>query len=232
MLQRILKIIFETLLEILLILLYTPLGVISFLFPRKEEKHIVGNDKTIILVERWANPHIMHRFWKGYLERKGFSVYLVSFSLLRGSFQESAEKLRQFIHERKLQNITLVGLSTGSVTALLYLQEFDGWQRVKTFIAVAGPFHGTPLVLPLAFFPSVRELLPQSKFLKTLLSKPIKHPEKIILLNARIDEMVPVWSRKLPNVKQEIIDVYGHNNLHLFCKETYDMIAQYAAEPR
>ncbi|MBI4080337.1 MAG: hypothetical protein HY430_01040 [Candidatus Levybacteria bacterium] len=232
MLQRFLKIIFESLLEVFLILLYTPLGVIAFIFSGKEETHTQVNGKTIILVEWWTNPNIIHRFWKRYLERKRFNVYLVSFSLLRGSFQESAEKLKQFIDEKKLHNITLVGLSTGSVTALLYLQEFDGWKQVKKFIAVAGPFHGTPLVLPLAFFPSVRELLPESKFLRALLSKPVKHTEKITILNAKMDEMVPLWSRILPNVKQEIIDIYGHNNLHIYSKSTYDMIARYAAEPR
>lgn len=153
---------------------------------------------------------------------------MINLPLQDGTFEQSAQKLRDFIESKHAEDITLVGISNGGLTAFLYLQHFDGWKRVKQFISIGTPFRGTFASVFLSFLGSGRELLPTSSFMRSVAKENVMNKEKITCIRAAFDGLVPRSSSNLPNTENIIVDVYGHNNLHLRCKKTYDILLEKA----
>ena len=183
---------------------------------------------TIVIVERWFNENVLHVYWKKYLESKGFRVYLLNFYLPQGTFEQSAEKLKQFIDAEKLENIVLVGISGGGLTSLLYLQEHGGWQQVAKFVPVGTPFRGTKFAMAVSFVRSGRELMPGSKLIKKISQMKIDHLSRIICIRAKHEGIIPGNSNFIAGAKCELVDVYGHNALHMVTRKAYDDIARIA----
>ncbi len=203
--------------------------IVRFLVPKKTRfANHPANGKVIVIIERWLHPNPLHRIGKRYLESKGFTVYLVSHLITKDSFLTSAVQLKKFIESKNLSNVTLVGISSGGISALLYLEELHGWDRVKIFISIATPFGGTLIALPLALIQSCREILPWSATTKKIQSLRQKEPAKVICIVARYDELVPRKSAILPGSSVKIINVIGHNSLHLTCTQTYEAVAKLA----
>lgn len=215
---------YQILSEISLIVLYPVLSAIVWFVPRHELKGH-GEGPTIILVERWLSVNIRHLYWKYYLEGKGYNVYLANFPIRKGNFEESAHQLAKYLERHGLSKVTLVGISSGALTALLYLQECNGWERVDKFVAVGAPFKGTGMALLLAFAYSGRELLPHSSLVKKISSMDIINPEKIYCIKAKFDEMVPNGSF-LPGAHHIMVNIVGHNNLHIRVRATYKKIME------
>lgn len=213
--------------EIVLILLYPFYSIFVRFIPKKELKG-AHDGQAIVIVERWLSINIRHVYWKYYLEKKGFNVYLANFPLRHGSFHNSSEDLKRYIEKNNLFDIVLVGISSGALTSLVYLQEHGGWERVDRFISVGAPFEGTPMAAFLAYSYSGRELMPNSRFIKKIKQYKILHPEKIICMRAKVDEMVPKGS-VLPGTKEITMNVVGHNNLHIQVRSTYKKIMEYAS---
>lgn len=220
------RIFYQLLSEISLIFLYPILSVIVWFVPRHELKGH-GSGPNIILVERWLSVNIRHLYWKYYLERKGYNVYLANFPIRKGNFDKSAHQLAKYIERHELKGITLVGISSGALTALLYLQECNGWDRVDKFVAVGAPFKGTWMALFLAFAYSGRELLPNSGLVKKISTMNIINAHKIYCIKAKFDEMVPFGSF-LPRTHHIMVDILGHNNLHIRVRATYKKIMEIA----
>lgn len=186
-----------------------------------------GTGKTILIVERWFNLNIRHIYWKLYLEKRGFRVYIVNFSIWKGAFENSAVRLKKYMEKRDLNDVTLVGISSGAITSLLYLEEKEGWKRVSRFIAVGAPFHGTWIAIIISFLKSGRELLPKSRLIQKISALKLSNPNKIICIRAKFDEMVPTGA-VLPNTKGITIKAFGHNNLHIRISGTYKKIIEIA----
>lgn len=214
---------YQTIQEILLLIFYPLSSITSSLYP-----DAVGLDEKteVILVIRFFNKNPLHLLWKWYLEKKGFHVALLFFPIHKGSFDQSAQELKSHIETYNLQKIVLVGLSSGAITCLVYLQQYNGWKRVKQFISVGTPFYGMPIVQLLAVIPSIHEVLPNSFFVKSLLKETVKNPTKILCLSAWFDEIVPRWSSALIGINHKVINTIGHNNLHSASKQTYDTIIE------
>jgi hypothetical protein len=211
-----------------LLLSYPVIGILNLFWKSKPLAISKNSGKTIIIVERWLQANILHQHIRQYLESKGFQVHLVSHSIKEGTFDDSAKKLKQFIDAKKLNNVTLVGISSGGISALLYLQELNGWEKVQNFISIGTPFYGTILALPLGLNKSCREILPGSRVVKKIKRMQLLNLDRIKCLVARFDELVPRSSSTLPGAQIQTINVLGHNALHLTCKETYDTIASSA----
>lgn len=206
---------------------YAPFGFFLrklFKLPNEQKP---ANGKVIVITERWFNKNIMHQYWVDYLRREGFEAYFVHLTFYRGSFHQSAAQLRQFMDEKDLHEVTLVGISSGGLSCLEYLQAYNGWERVKHFVSIGSPFQGTHLAIFLSFFPSVHEILPGSHFVKQHKQKTVDK-DKVTCLSAKVDELVPHWSSAVPGATRKTINVYGHNNLHFSCQETYDTVAAVA----
>ncbi len=196
---------------------------IALQFTQKKEKSALEGQGTIVIVERWLSLNARHVYWKRYLEKKGFSVHLMNFPLWEKDFQDSSNKLSKYMVDNNIDNAVLVGISSGAITCLLYLENQNGWGRVQRFITVGSPFRGTWLMLFLSFLISGRELLPGSNLMKKIKDIQLSYPEKVICVRAKFDEMVPSGST-LPGAHKTTINVYGHNNLHLMHKKTYSLI--------
>jgi pimeloyl-ACP methyl ester carboxylesterase len=210
-----------------LVALFTFLDFFGLIFPLSRLNPDPTKQSAILIVERWLSQNPAHFLMKKYLEKKGFKVYLVNFSLFEGDFMASSQSLANFIEKNNLANITLVGISFGSITAYLYLQKYSGWEKVKQFIAIAPPFHGTPRANLFLYLKSGRQMKPNSQFIKNYLSEKVLNPDKIVCIRALQDEMVPTKSSLLDGVKVEIVRVYGHNNLHTMSKRTFSLISSY-----
>lgn len=212
--------------EITLICLYPLFSIFAHFVPKSTFEGN-GKGKTIIIVERWLSVNIRHIYWKFYLERRGFNVYLLNFSLWHGDFDNSAKDLKKYIERKNLKDIVLVGVSSGAITSLLYLQELEGWDNVSKFISIGAPFTGTWSALLLSFVPSGRQLWPASSLIEKISRFEIKNIDKITCIRAKFDEMVPMGS-VLKGAKEVRIGTIGHNNLHLGMGKTYKRIVEIA----
>ena len=179
---------------------------------------------TIVIVECWFQPNSYHAFWQNYLEKKGFKTHLITFCDMNQSFEETAKKLDLEIRKLKIEKFTLVGISTGAIVCLEYLYAFEGWAKVKRFISVAGPLHGSFVAWFIAFSKKGRDMIPGSKFLKKLELRPM-FPDKMVTLSASHDEYIPLKNSIWEGIPSRVISVYGHNFFHLDHKSTYDLIA-------
>lgn len=216
--------VFEFIKEVFLVVYY-PFASITNLFIRTA-KASSENKKPIVMVERWFNSNPMHKHWKRYLEKQGFDVYLINFPIYKGTFEKSAEKLSEHIESLNLKKIILVGISSGGLTSLLYLEHYKGWEKVEKFITIATPFRGTPMAFFISFVKSGSELLPRSDFMKKFQTIEVSNKNRIVCLKAKFDEMVPSWSSCLDGVKTETINKVGHNNFHLNSEYTYKRVAE------
>ena len=218
------KIGIQLLKELILIILYPFAQAI----PLPKEENPYNPKKTILFVERWFNPNPFHKVWLHFLRKKGYAVYIVNFPIFKGTFEESAEKLKTFVDEKKLTHFTLVGISAGGITSYLYLQHYNGWEKVDKFISLGAPLKGTPIAIFISFIKSGRELLPSSNVVQEIKNEEIKNPKNIYCISARFDEMVPHKRSHLHNTNQITLKSVGHNNFHLDTKKTYEEIIKIA----
>ncbi|MBI4089578.1 MAG: hypothetical protein HY424_02625 [Candidatus Levybacteria bacterium] len=217
------KYILEWIVEYVLIILHFPLTILNFFLPNapvKESRLQI----PIILVERWLKRNPLHFFMKKFLEKNGFTVYSINFPLLKGNFSESAKALKQFIQEKKLSNIILVGISCGGLTCYEYLTNYNGWEKTKKFISVGTPFQGAKLGFLLFFMNAGKELSPKGSYIQSLLKNPQVNSDKIYCLGAKYDELVGYKNSFILNTKQIVIDVAGHNFLHTLWIPTLEKI--------
>jgi hypothetical protein len=226
-----LKYIFQLFLELFIFIFYPVTVLILFLKILKPfEKAKKGKYKgdPIVIFEHWWTKIYYRVLMKNYLEKRGVKVYWLNYSLFKGGMEEAAVYLKQFILKNKIKNAVLVGVSIGAVSAYEYLQRHDGWKYFKKFIPIGGPFHGTPVAYIGIPLKGARQIFPNSSYLKKLLNEKAKYPGKILTISAKIDEIVPAQSSRLPFVRQKVIDTAGHNVLHIFSKELFEIVAQSA----
>jgi hypothetical protein len=80
---------------------------------------------TIVFVECWFQKNPYHRKWSAYLEERGFRTILISFTNMNESFEKTAEKLNDYLESMDLNNYILVGISSGAVCCLYYLNHYN-----------------------------------------------------------------------------------------------------------
>ncbi|MBI5122396.1 hypothetical protein HZA75_00900 [Candidatus Roizmanbacteria bacterium] len=180
---------------------------------------------TIVFVECWFQKNPYHRKWSTYMEENGYRTILLHFSNMNESFEDTAKRLRDQLESMDLKNYTLVGISSGAVLCLYYLNHYHKWRDMHRFVSVGGPLKGTKLAWAIAFTKKGKDLVPNSHFLQKLLSHDFPK-EKMTTISAEVDELVPLSSTTLPEVESYVLPVDGHNVFHLSFKKTYDLIAK------
>jgi hypothetical protein len=218
--MTILQFVSDALLEFFLCISHPFLGILNRILNDKNKKS--DNGRVVVIVESWLNTNYLHTFLVHFLRRKGYIVYMKNFPLQKGGFEDKADELNEFILQNNLTNFSLIGISGGAITSLCYLEKYDKWQGINKFIAIGAPFKGTPLIYPLVFLKSARQLLPNSVFLKDL---KIRYPKKIVSVYAFFDEMVPRKSSIIQDAKNIEIPVVGHNNLHMLSGDMYEEVS-------
>lgn len=211
-------------LEFSLIIIHVPIEICKLFIDLDYPSPNQNTDKpTVILVERWFRRNILHVFYKKYLEKQGLRVFSINTPLFYGDFDSAAKKLEELIEKNHLNKIVLVGISGGGVTSLQYLQFYRGWEKVILFISLAAPLKGTWLAKFGPPFKSIQEMLPDSEFMRKLHSEKLIHPEKIVTISAKYDQMVPRRYNSLAGVKNIIFDIFGHNLIHTIYTPTFNL---------
>lgn len=126
----------------------------------------------IVLIHGIMNTgHIMY-FLKWILERAGYECFAPTLKPIdgRGGIEQLSENLKHQIDSRygNDERINIIGFSLGGIVARYYLQELEGHKRTESLFTIASPHHGSLWAyLP---YPSkgVKQLRPNSQFLKAL----------------------------------------------------------------
>lgn len=214
--------------EILANVVYLVSAVLGYFVPLSG---VIGKDKvagTIVIVHGWLGQNPLHYFMKKYLESKNFRVYMTNFGLQLGDINEYSQKLEDFIEERKLSNVILIGTSQGAVISLLYLQNFNGWKYVDRFIGVCGPFKGAPVAHLAAWSKAGRQMLPNGEIVTKFANQKINRINRIMTISAKIDEFVPKWSSRINGVDNKAVSTLGHAMVQGFSKEVFKLIEEFS----
>jgi len=180
----------------------------------------------IVLVHGLLNQNLLYYFFKKHLEKQGYQVYMPNIGLLTGDISKSAHKLSDFFAKKSISNAILIGASMGGVVSLYYLQELDGWNKVKKLITIGSPFKCFPMGKFIYFIKSARQISNDS-FLTKLLSKKNKFKKKTICISSCYDEVVPANCAKIDGTINETINIIGHINLIAFSELIYKKVDNY-----
>jgi triacylglycerol lipase len=130
---------------------------------------------------------LVHGFWdsakvmaplKAGLERRGIAPAHAMDLVPRSGRAPLAEMAKLVVREaetlaarERVSKIDLVGFSMGALVARWYVQRGGGKERVRRFVSISGPQHGTlnAYALPLA---ALRDMRPNSALLRDLASDP------------------------------------------------------------
>src|SRR4030065_1200146 len=127
---------FQWLIEFCLLWVYLFSTITGYLFPLTGINPHPTKKTKIVLVHGWMANNPIFYFLKRYLEKCGYQVYMTNPGLLLEDIAISAQKLKQFIDSHDLEDIVLVGESTGGLVAFEYAQHADGWKNVKKLICI------------------------------------------------------------------------------------------------
>ena len=126
----------------------------------------------IVLVHGIFNTGHIFFFMKWMLQRCGFECFAPNLWPIDGrkGIEYASGILKEKINERfgETDKIVLIGFSMGGVVARYYLQSLGGSQRTLSFFSISAPFKGTWW----AYIPypskSIKQMRPNSDFLKKL----------------------------------------------------------------
>ncbi|APR85634.1 Lipase [Minicystis rosea] len=123
---------------------------------------------------------LVHGIWKSgrafrrmsrYLERRGFPVHTIDLVPNNGSapIEQLAEQVAAFVADRLPAEspLDLVGFSMGGVVSRYYLQRLGGHARVRRFVTISSPHHGT-VTAYLRRLPGALQMRPDSDLLREL----------------------------------------------------------------
>lgn len=219
---------FDWLKELLFLVLYVLSGLLGYLVTLESLNRHPTRTVSIVFVHGWCTQNPLYLLLKRRLERDGFSVHLTNFGLHIEGFDRTADRLATYLERQRLREVVLVGASGGALICLAFLQHLNGWRYVRRFVSIGGPYRGAPLALLAGLTRTGRQMAKGSAFLTSLSSAGVEHPERIVCLLARCDELVPSWSSWLPGAENHVLDVVGHVNLQAFARATHEAISHQA----
>lgn len=221
-------VLFQCIAEVFSFLIFPIVSMLRLFIPLDKVNNHDSQKPTIIIIEQWFVQTVSHVFLKSYLEKRNFKVYMFNFNPVHGGFDDGAYHLRKFINKQKIKDCILVGISMGAVTSYVYAQRFGGWKKVKKIVSLGGPFRGTPWALVFSFLKNGKQILPQSNFIEELQKEKLQFPDRVFCIIAKSDELVPRWSSILAKVRSKEVPIVGHNNLHIWSKDAWELVAREA----
>jgi triacylglycerol lipase len=113
--------------------------------------------------------------------------------------------------ESKSDRLDLVGYSMGALVSRLWVQRGAGKQKVRRFVSISGPHHGTATAWALPFA-GIKQMRPGSELLRDL--ERDKDPWGSVETHAfwtPFDLMiVPPRSSRLPHAREQVFSVLMH----------------------
>lgn len=102
------------------------------------------------------------------------------------------------------KRIDIVGFSMGALVTRAYLQRLGGKERVRRFISISGPHHGTVMAFALPYA-GTREMRPGSRLLTELAADPDPFGDvEVHVMYTPFDLMIiPATSSRIPAARSE-----------------------------
>lgn len=121
----------------------------------------------------WDSEQRIHSLTLGLRDRGLSHVHAFTFRPRDGSAplatlaQQVEREVEALCAQHQVKQVDIVGFSMGALTSRRYIQRHGGRERVRRFISISGPHHGTLMAygLPLA---GVRDMRPGSAFIRDL----------------------------------------------------------------
>ena len=127
--------------------------------------------RRVLLVHGIHDSAKSMAWMKRLLESRGWQVHAISFKPNDGSvsFEAMARQLEAFANASfpEGEKFDLVAFSMGGLAARYYIQRLGGSSRVRRFVTISTPNHGTVWAW-LSNRPGVRQMRPGSDFLRDL----------------------------------------------------------------
>lgn len=206
--------------------LFHPFG---WLAPRPAPFDPAGGAPVILLHGLFQNRACW--LWLKYrLRRRGLrNLYTLNLPPWK-DIETLTERLALKVDELRLAGagtrVHLVGHSMGGIIARNYLQLRGGAERVDRCVLLAAPNHGSKLA-PFAVSRLGELVVPGSPFLQRLGAAPLPHPERILAIFTRHDNIVLPWqSGRLEGVQQTELERIGHIGL-LFDPRTLRRLVEF-----
>lgn len=186
-----------------------------------ENTTVDKKDNVIIIVPGWGTSITFNNNIKKFLEDSGFTVYLFNHNLNLGDLKIVSNKLKMFIDKNNLKNFNLIGISIGSPVCYYYLQKLGGWKKANKFISIAGSLRGSHYAYLAFISKSARQMIPGSRYLKSLHKGSPKQTKNILLINAKKDEIVSKKSNNIAGAKIFNSITSGHLYIQFFKNEAF-----------
>lgn len=125
----------------------------------------------VVLVHGFFSTNKVFFLMKKKFEAAGFKCFAPTLKPMDAKYglEDLGLKLKSKINDQLGNNLEfiLIGFSMGGIICRYYLQELGGIHRVKHFITISAPHHGSYLAY---LYPSkgIKQLRPNSGFLKNL----------------------------------------------------------------
>ena len=173
------------------------------------------------------------------LRKDGFDV----FSLRLGGFLDlfnthSMEPLTQYVAQRieeiysryPLPRMAIIGYSKGGLVGRYYLTNYGGEKRVHTLITLAAPHQGTPWSWFWFFSKGLRQMTPNSSFMKQLRETPLPKATYVASIYSEQDRVSPPRSSFLTAPSGNFVNVPLQQLRHsdfVIKRTAYDEILKY-----
>ena len=160
-------------------------GLIHFLFGASPDASSAGvpagpppaAGRRAVLVHGIYNSAESMQLIKRDLEMRGWQVYCISLKPSDASitFESMARQLDDFVSQNipSGEKFDLVAFSMGGLVCRYYIQKMGGYARVRRFVTLSTPNHGTIWAL-LSGRAGVKEMRPGSAMLRDLNNNPSK----------------------------------------------------------
>jgi triacylglycerol lipase len=171
--------------------------------------------QSVVLVHGIFNFSNIFRKMAAYLESHEYRTYVPTLHPSTGEkgLDELAMQLKLYIEKNipSEEKFFLVGFSMGGLICRYYLQRLDGMKRVKRFISLSTPHHGSRLAHLLGN-KGCRQMRPGSDFLKDLNSD-VKSLEEVNIVSIWTPfdlSIIPATSSHITIGKELTIPVLLH----------------------
>lgn len=160
--------------------------------------HASRGEPPVLIVPGFAGPSILLWPLAAFLRLHGRKVeQLNTFPALDGVAAMAARiaaSVDRLLAESGQPQIDLVVHSMGGLAGRYYMLRLGGAERVRRFVTIATPHHGTRLAWVPFFGQSVRDLRPDSPVIRELADAPLPKHIKTLTIRAGWDQIV--WPRE------------------------------------
>ncbi len=170
------------------------------------QNHIMSANPVLLVHGIWDTGAKFGSLRRG-LERAGRGS-VETIDLLpndgRASILELASQVERKVRHIHCERIDIVGFSMGALVTRTYLQRLGGKERVRRFISISGPHHGTVTAFALPHI-GARDMRPGSRLLTELAADPDPFGEvEVHVMYTPFDLMImPATSSRIPSARSE-----------------------------